>query len=673
MGRIVQKTLTSFDIAAILLELKEQLTGARVQNIYQVKGKIVIMKLHQPNQPALNLLIEPGRRLHLTSYLLKRPQRPPAFCMALRKHLRNGTIAEISQQEFERIVTVKIRTKEGEFKLILELFGDGNIILVDSQGIIRQALFFKRMRDRNVLRGAPFQQAPSSGKNPRKLKPSDMLELKQFKELEIVRALTRYLSISGMYAEEVLLRAQIDKNKSCESLENSEFERMFKALNHILAHLETGKLEPCLIMDEMEEWVDLAPMPLKKYKSYKCKRFESFNEALDECYAETVVERQVEKATEDIKQKVGRQQRILDEQYKSLAEAKQQAEQMRKVGDTIYAHFNQLHTLLYRVTDEKKSGTPWQQIVSQIKKEKKSGKVPSIYFDSLDTMKLILNLSIGSLPFSVKLRNSVQENAASYYERAKKSERKLKGAKKAIEETLNRIEELKQQKEVTVEEAAQPIKKKRMRAWYEKFWWFHTSEDFFVVGGKDAVTNEILIKKYMEPSDLIFHADVAGAPFVLIKTEKKTPSLQSIYEAAQLAASHSRAWKAKFSAIDVYWVRPEQVSKSPPTGEYLKKGAFMVRGKKNYVRRTPLCLAIGIDSQTTPPTVIGGPTSAVKSKTDIFVEIVPGDLSSSKLANKIRQMLVQKVSKSLQEAVSKIPIQEIQTFIPFGKGGITDH
>jgi len=673
MGRIVQKTLTSFDIAAIIFELKERLTGARIQNIYQVKGKIVIMKLHQPNQPALNLLIEPGRRLHLTSYLLKKPQRPPAFCMALRKHLRNGTITEISQQEFERIVTVKIRTKEGEFKLILELFGDGNIILVDFQGIIEQALFFKRMRDRNILRGEPFKQAPSSGKNPQKLRPSDLLELKQFKDLEIVRALTKYLSISGMYAEEVLLCAQIDKTKRCESLENSDFERIFRALNDVLAHLETGKLEPCLIMDEKEGWVDLVPFPLRKYERNKCKWFESFNEALDEYCAETVVERQVEKATEEVQQKIERQQRILDEQQKSLAEAKQQAERMRKVGDTIYTHFNQLQTLLYRIVNEKKSGVLWQKIVSQIKEEKKSGKGPSVYFESLDTNKLILNLSIESLPVSLKLRNSVQKNAATYYEQAKKAERKVKGAEKAIEDTLGRIEELKQKKEATAEEASKPIKKKIKKAWFEKFWWFHTSEDFLVIGGKDAVTNEILIKKYMEPNDLVFHADIAGAPFVLLKIRKKTLSQQSIYEAAQLAASHSRAWKAKFSAIDVYWVNPEQVSKSPPSGEYLKKGAFMIRGKKNYVRRTPLRLAIGIDFKTTPPTTVGGPTSAVKSKTDTFVEIVPGDLSSSKLANKIRQMLAQKVSKSLQEAVSKIPIQEMQTFIPFGKGRIINH
>lgn len=668
----MQKTVTSFDLAAVVLELRERLEGARIQNIYQLRGKTIVLKLHQPSQPALHLLIEPGKRLHLTSYLLEKPQEPPAFCMVLRKYLRNSTIAEISQHEFERIVVIKARTKEGEFKLILELFGDGNAILVDNQGIIRQALVFKRMRDRNILRGEPFQQAPSSGKNPLHIRQLDLLELKAFRDLEVVRALTKFLSIGGTYAEEILLRAQVDKNKRCELLENGDLDKMFAALEEILSPLETGKLEPRIIIDQTGRWVDVVPAPLRRYESLGCKEFETFNEALDEFYAKTLTEQEVSKVAEKAEEAIARQQRILKEQ-ESLEEAKQDAERMRRVGDKIYTHFHQLQTLMQRIMDEKRSGKAWQDIVSELEDEKKTGKEPSAFFEGLDTKKLVLNVMVEGLPFSLMLMDSVQDNAATYYERAKKAERKAEGAEKAIEETLRRIEDLRRQKEVAVEKTGKPVAKRRKEAWHEKFRWFHTSEGLLVVGGKDAVTNEILVKKHTEPHDLVFHADIAGAPFVLIKTEGKTPTEQSIYEAAQLAASHSRAWKAKFSAIDVYWVHPEQVSKTPPSGEYLQKGAFMIRGKKNYVKKTPLRLAIGLDTKTELPTIIGGPKDAVESKTAVYVEIVPGDLPSSKLASKIRQMLKKKASKDLQEKVAQIQIEEIQVFIPFGRGEVISH
>ncbi|MCK4477334.1 NFACT family protein [Candidatus Bathyarchaeota archaeon] len=668
----MKKTMTSFDIATLVSELKEQLKGARIQNIYQIKGKTVILKLHQPNEPPLNLLIESGKRLHLTSYILEKPQRPPAFCMALRKYLRNATLAEISQYEFERIVTIRARTKEGEFKLVLELFGDGNIVLVDAQDIIQQALVFKKMRDRNILRGESFKQAPSSGRNPMRIRLPDLLELKKFEGLEVVKALTKLLSIGGMYAEEILLGAHVDKKKECKSLENGEFERIFDALNEVFSCLQTGKFEPCIMIDEKDIQIDVVPIPLKKYEELKCKKFASFNEALDEYYAKTVVEQEVTVMSDKVEEKIGRQQRVLSDQKESLEKVRREARRSRRVGDRIYAHFYQLQMLLQRIMDEKRNGKAWQAIISEIENEKKRGKAPSVYFDSLDVRTLVLDVSIGNLSFSLKLRKSVQENAGTYYERAKKAEKKVKGAEKAIEETLFRIEKLRQRKEIVVEETSKPIKKRRKKVWYEKFRWFYTSENLLVVGGKDAVTNEILIKKHTEPHDLVFHADIAGAPFVIIKAEGKTPSQKSITEAAQLAASHSRAWKAKFSAIDVYWVHPEQVSKTPPSGEYLKRGAFMIRGKKNYVRRTPLQLAIGIDIERTPLTLIGGPKEAVKSRTDICVEIAPGDLSSSKLANKIRHMLKHKVSKNIQEKVSKIPIEEIQAFIPFGKGKISN-
>ncbi len=669
----MRKTLTSFDIAAVVLELKEWLEGARIQNIYQTKERIVILKLHQSSQPVLNLLIEPGKRLHLTSYLLEKPQKPPAFCMALRKHLRNSIILKINQHEFERIVILKAKAKEGEFTLVLELFGDGNIILIDTQYIIRQALSFKRMRDRNILRGEPFKQPPSSGKNPLHIKSSDMLELTAFRDLEVVRALTKFLSISGTYAEETLLHAQIDKNKKCHSLENSDLEKIHSALKEILGHLNAGKLEPRVIIDKKKRWIDATPFPLRRYENLNYDRFHNFNEALDEFYAKTLVEREAEVATDKVEEEITRQQRILKEQQESLEKTKLETERPRKIGDIIYAHFHQLQTLMQRVIEEKRNGKTWQEIISKIKDEKGCGLTPSAYFESLDTKNLFLNVSMDGLPFSLRLRNSVQDNAATYYERAKKANKKLEGAEKAIEETLKRLEELRQQKEITVENTTKPVKKRRKKAWYEKFRWFYTSEDSLVIGGKDAVTNEILIKKHLQPHDLVFHADIAGAPFVLMKTEGRKPSQQSIREAAQLAASHSRAWKAKFGAIDVYWVHPEQVSKTPPSGEYLQKGAFMIRGKKNYIRKTPLRLAIGITPNATLPRVIGGPTEAVKSKTNIYVELTPGELPSSKLATKIRQILSQKAFKNLQKEISNIPLEEIQSFIPFGKGEVASH
>ncbi len=666
----MQSTLTSLEIAAIILELRDRLAGTRIKNIYQTKRKTLILRLHKPDDANLSLLIESGKRLHLTSYLQEKPQQPPAFCMALRKHLRNGVVNNINQVEFERILTINVNTRAGEFKLVVELFGDGNIILVDSHNLIQQALRFKKMRDRNVVRGELYQHAPTRGQNPCTIKLSTLLELRNFKEIEIIKGLTRFLSISGKYAEEILAIAAVNKNEKCELLDDGAINRIFMALKDTLAHLQLGKLEPSIILDETGRWIDVVPIHLKKYEKFMRKKFATFNEAVDEYYIRVVGEKELTVEGEAIEQGIGKQRRILSEQKETLADARKTRETMKKAGDEIYRYFNEIQMFLERIMKQKREGESWNKIVSQIEREKANGQIPSLYFQALDSKRPTVKLEIGNLSLSLNLRKSAQANAATFYNQAKKAQKKIAGAERAIQETTQRLVKLEQQREVSLEQPAKSPQKRRKKAWYEKFRWFFSSENLLVVGGKDAITNEILIKKHLEPGDLIFHADLIGAPFVIVKTKSQTPSQATIFEAAQLAASHSRAWKAKYSAIDVYWVYPSQISKTPPTGEYIQKGAFVVRGKKNYVRKTPLQLAIGIDLNVKPPAIVGGPMQAVRTKTTAFVQIAPGEIKSSGLAEEIRNRLKRLIADDLQEEVSRIPLVEIQAFIPFGKGAI---
>ena len=271
--------------------------------------------------------------------------------------------------------------------------------------------------------------------------------------------------------------------------------------------------------------------------------------------------------------------------------------------------------------------------------------------------------------FPLNLRRSIQANATKYYSEAKKAEKKLEGVEKTFRETQAKIEELKQQIG-RVKEIREPLAKRRKEAWYEKFRWFHSSDEFLVIGGKDATTNEILIKKHMEPHNIVLHADILGAPFVLIKTEEKTPPERTIRESAQLAASYSRAWREMFGAVDVYWVTPEQVDKSPPSGQYLKKGAFMIHGSKNHIRGVPLRVAIGVKMKEEETVIVGGPVEAIANQTNVYVELIPGDQKSSGLAKQIRQLLAERASKALKKRIFEIPIEEIQGFIPLGRGKI---
>lgn len=661
--------MTSFDIAALVPDIDRLTKGARIDNIYQINAVTLLLKLRRPSQPSLHLLIEAGRRLHLTAYALKKPQKPPTFCMALRKYLRNGEVKGIHQHEFERIVIIEVSRKEGDFKLISELFGEGNIILVSPENRILQALAYRRMRDRNVLRGEVSQHAPSSGRNPLKQSRQDFKEIRGLGQLEIVRALTKFLSIGGLYAEESLLRAKVDKKVSCNSLTDKEVDRVYDELHQILSIIKTGNLEPRILVDDKGEWIDVTPIPMKKYLHFDQKMYEAINEAFDEYYTEISVKEGVVEAATGVERELARQQRILQRQRKALEDLKGQIERNKRIGDMIYMHLNDLNFLLQKIMDEKRDGKPWERIVSSIEEGKEAGCVPDTYFHSMEPQRLFLNVSVEDSVFQLNLHRSIQANATTYYTRAKKAGKKLEGAEKALLDTQAKIKDVRQ-RIGQVKKTRKHPHKRRKKAWYEKFRWFHSSDGFLVIGGRDATTNEILVKKYMEPHDIIFHADIRGAPFVLIKTGGGTPPERAIRESAQLAASYSRAWKEMLGAVDVYWVSPEQVSKSPPSGQYLRKGAFMIHGSKNFVRGVPLRVAIGVKMKEEEMVIVGGPVEAIANQTNVYVEIILGEQKSGGLAKQIRQLLAKKASKDLKKRILEISIEEIQSFIPLGLGKI---
>jgi predicted ribosome quality control (RQC) complex YloA/Tae2 family protein len=663
--------LTSFDVKAVVYELASIIRNARVENIYQIGHKTLLFKLHSPNQPTRQLLVEAGKRVHLTDYIVEKPPSPSVFCTVLRKNLNGGVLEGIEQHEFERIITFKIRVRQEPTQLIAELFGEGNIILANQENRIVTAMTFKKMRDRNILRNETFKHAPASGENPLLITQPQLEKIRSLGKTEIVRALAKHLSVGGLYAEELLLRANVDKNTPCQDITQEQTDVIFQHLQNLLDPLSKGRFDPAIIIDDQGVWIDVTPTRLKMYEHLGAQPYDSFNKALDEYYTRMSQAGGISEARKEHEKELARQQRMFQDQQKMLDEAQKTLERNKRLGDLLYAHLGELQLLQQEISDAKLRGENWEQLSKKFEREKKEGRSPALYFDSFDAKNLTLNLSIEDSVIPIRMNWTIQANAAGYYERMKKAERKLEGSKKALEETRRRLEELQEKWTEKVQQAKiEGTPKRTEKAWYEKFRWFNSSDSFLVIGGRDATTNEILVKKHLEPHDIVLHADIVGAPFVIIKTQDKPPTEQAILEAAQFAASYSRAWREMLSILDVYWIHSEQVSKASPTGQYLAKGSFIIHGKKNYIRKAALRISLGVLAEDGSVRMVGGPLEAIRKQTNAYVELVPGQQTSAELAKRIRVLLSEKASSEYRGEISRIPIEEIQGFIPPGKSNI---
>ena len=658
-------TMTSFDLAAIVLELKDLIKGAKIDKIHQIANRSMLFRLRDPKQ---DLVIEAGKRIHLTKYVTKKPPFPSPFCRSLRKHVQDGVVGDVWQHDFERVVVIEVLKGDDRFKLVFEIFKDGNIILLDKEENILQALTYRRMRDRNIIRGERYRYPPQMRLDPVKITRQQFEGLKE-QNVETVRALTALCGIGGLYAEEVLKKAGVDKTEPASALTDVQIEKIHESTAQLLSFLKTREIHPRIVIDKNGEWIDVLPFAITMYEGYSAKDYPSFNEAADEYFTRMATKTEEQTVSEDIERQIQRQRRILEQQEAKMKELEKSSEEDRVIGDLIFAHLNELEYLFNWILTQRRSGIDWEAISSKLKKGEAGEGIPPGLVELIDPKRGGIVVKMDDVKASLSFQITPQENAARFYSRSKKAREKMRGAQEAVSKAREELENIRKHVKTAAKLVREPLRM-RERAWYEKFHWFFSSEGMLVLGGRDAGTNELLIKRHMEAEDVVLHADVQGAPFVLIKTQKKAPSEGTLLEAAQLAASYSKAWQTGFGSADVYWVRPSQVSKEAPSGEYLAKGAFMIRGERNYLRKVPLQVSIGIMDQNNTPVVIGGPTSAIASKTKNYVRIVPGNKPSKKLAEEIKTRLVKASPKRAKGQIERLTVEEIQSFIPAGKGDL---
>ncbi len=562
-------SFSSFDVFEMVGELQD-LVGMRVNTIYQIDEDLRI-KLFGKGRKDLVITKE---AFYVTRYPRPAPKTAKAFAMLLRKHLKGLPVTQINQVNFDRVVEVHFALAEGdEYVLVAELFAKGNIIL-HKNGEIYGVLRKEKWKERLLYPHQLYKYPPT--------RLSIDVSFEEFEKLAITseKDLAVHFNFGKIYAKEIFLRAPTHAP-----------EDLYKAMHSF-------EKNPNIVTEK-----EVVPYDLKAYKDDEKKYYPTFAEAVDEYYKREIPE---EEPAID---------RIYDSQVEALKEFETKKELYTKYGNIIYEKYALVQDVLQTLVEARKN-YKWEEITEKIEK---SNNVTAQKIVAIDYHTGKVTIDLGE-PVTLDLKLTLNENAASYYELAKKMDRKIKGVKKAMK--------TRRKQEVKKEE----VKYLRKREWYEKFHWCSSSEGFLILGGRDKRSNEVLVKKYMDPQDLYVHADIQGAPSVIIKKGKDgTP--QTIREAAQLAAVYSSGWN-HFGFLECYWVYPEQVTKSPPSGEYLTTGAFFISGSKNFVK-VELEIALGVYEDK----VVAGPESAVTACTKKYVKIGFGDEKKERLAKQISRIL----------------------------------
>ncbi|WP_394739390.1 ribosome rescue protein RqcH [Natronococcus roseus] len=707
-----KRELTSVDLAALVGEFGTY-EGAKVDKAYLYGDDLLRLKMRDFDRGRVELLIEVGeiKRAHTVApeRVPDAPGRPPQFAMMLRNRLSGADFVGVEQFEFDRILEFVFDRDDGTTRIIVELFGQGNVAVTDGEYEVIDCLETVRLKSRTVVPGSRYE-FPDSRTNPLSVSREAFDREMDDSDTDVVRTLATQLNMGGLYAEEVCTRAGVEKAMDIEDATEDDYRRVYEAIERLALDVRNANFDPRLYREPVEEdgeteesespddgpVVDATPFPLEEHEEagLAAERADSFLGALDDYFFELELEDEEEpdptEQRPDFEEEIAKHERIIEQQQGAIEGFEQQAQSQRENAELLYAEYGVVDDILSTVQEARAQDRPWDEIEERFEEGKERGIEAAEAVVGVDGTEGIVTIELDGEEIDLLARQGVEQNADRLYTEAKRIAEKKEGALAAIEDTREDLEDAKRRRdewEATdetadddedeaqeetnwLELASVPIRENE--PWYDRFRWFHTSDGYLVIGGRNADQNEELVKKYLEPGDTVLHTQAHGGPVTVLKatdpSEASSSDIElpdsSIEEAAQFAVTYSSVWKDGRYAGDVYAVDSDQVTKTPESGEYLEKGGFAIRGDRTYYRDTPVGVAVGI--QCEPYTrVIGGPPSAIEGQAETTIELEPGRYAQADAAKRLYRQFREEFAD--ESFVRKIASPDrIQHFMPPG-------
>ena len=520
---------------AVTTELRDRILLGKVEKVYQPEPDILVLALHT-RKGNVRLLMSAGSshaRMHLVEEAPVNPAEPYTFCMLMRKHLNAARITDIRQAGCERIIEITFETmNELGFtvnrKLICEIMGKhSNIILVDTEsGKILDAIKrvgFDVNRVRQVLPGLIYQYPPSQDKAPFDSLEGEVRDaVDSASDGRMIMSLVA--GVSPAFSEEIACHA-----------DRAGF------IEECLKDIEEGRTSPRMYLDSEGVPREFCFRPMRAFEeSCEVRTFETLSRCLEAFFALKVSSNQSKQKAMDLSRAVSE---LLSKKYlkkKRLSEDLMDAEnseELRLYGELLTAN---LHLV--------RQGMKSVDVIS--------------YYDG----------STVRIPLDV--RKSPSANAQHYYKKYGKAKTAIKEKKIQIEEndseigylesvaafienagSVEEVEAIRQ--ELTETGYLRPRKKsgfkeKKARPQPIKF---RLSNGMICLVGKNNKENDYLTFKVAQKGDIWLHTKDIPGSHVIIQTGGAQVGEEDIFEAASIAAYHSKASSSENVPVDYVPIR----------------------------------------------------------------------------------------------------------------------
>ena len=631
-------TLAGIELAYLIKEIGEKTQGCYVSNIYGINRNSLLFKMRHPDKPDTMLMIS-SIGLWTTSKKID-PIEPNKLLRRLRSDLLRSKIEKIEQVGTERIAYLTFSNFDNRFVLIIEFFGEGNILLCNYNKKILALMHSIDVRHRQLRVGLEYKPPPQDG--------IDIIDLekKEFKEAlltstSIGKIIGRSLGLPKKYVEEIIRLSSIDRAKPSNEISEEEFEALFDVIKTTISSVINGTHDPTIITDGEES--DVFPIRFSDDNT-KAREVSSFNEGLDIIFTEQILQKGKSLYSKEAEKRISELQNRLEEQKNAIRIVQEKSKNIADVAN-----------LLFSLQSEGKSKLSDPKVIEVMKNQDAE----------LIKEKGISMVKINDAKVRIEPDAPLPSIASVLFDESKKQKGAINSIEKLIRKTEDHLEKTIAKGEIA--KGAVGFSDIRKKSWYERYRWFFTSDGMLAVGGRDGSSNSALVRKHMENDDKIFHAEINGSPFFILKDRSETLMPLSLEETAQATVCFSRAWQVSGHGLSSFWVKPDQIKKAAPTGQSMGKGSFMIYGTRNFIKVASLKLAVGILKEDENFLLVSGPVEPIKKNCLCYVIIEPGGSPISDVAKKIRA----EFNKSDDKFQKLFVVDDYVRALPTGSSKIT--
>ncbi len=585
---------TALDTLAVVRELRNR-TRARVDKAFDLTDGGWSLVFRVPGEGRLELRLVPGRYAALVPFGEERGEELSPFARELRRLLTGAVLDRVSEPGGERFLELTFTRGDATdgLRLLLELFGTGNLIVAQGETIAAAATSH-RWAHRTVRAGAPFVRAPARP-DPWGLSREEIAARLAASDADLTRTLAARLGLGGPLAEEAVARLGVAGAAPAAEAAAERAERLVDLLRGLRDEL--GPAPAGWIYRWGEEPIDVTPFRSVRWEGnpdVRAATFPSFSAAAREYFR-----RVIPSAPDPLAARALAEQGELDRKRAQQRAAVQALEAevaaLRSDGEAVLAAYPEVEAVLAaaRAAGGEEREVAWAH----------DGRVVHLALD-----------------------RSPRESAHALFEESKRLGGKLAGARAALVESERQAVRPGPGGSGAGGAAARPAAPRRT-FWFERYRWFVSSEGAVAIAGKDAPSNDVVVKKHLKDGDVYLHADLHGAASVVVKRPAPGgPAFTetTLREAGQWAVAFSKAWRAGLAAASAFWVRPDQVSKAAASGEFVPRGAWVIHGTKNFLKDLPLELALGPIRYESEERWVVAPEAAVRARGAVRAILAPG-------------------------------------------------